>query len=341
VFVPKKTSGGGSQVGNSYLSAYVNCPRKWFFSHLYPTEVDGDVHQGLRPRFTDPNLIKGSIVHEAMAAWYISGCRDGEDTGEQDLDRALVALDAEAAKRIGEYKDEEAAQTDQDSCRAMMVQYHDWYGPNGLKRDWPELSVVCDEKTGEPLVEQDYEMFLDYGNYWVTCRPDVVVKHHGFLKVMEHKTSSPYYVNNRLKTIHMDSQFTMELAVLTHLFPDQPLDGVLCNVLIKDRSLKSKFDVAVRNTTNRAKEQLAEFRRRVIGILFDIGDRVQQWTPWKGEPMAPESLDLWPAHGQHNGHCYAFNRECEFTHMCRYTQPHHISLKHFRPKGKEENDREA
>ena len=91
IFIPQVEPTGGTSLGNSYLTTWVRCPRDWFNQYYRPTlDAEGQLWRGLAPRFTKPPFLTGRIFHDALAAWYTSGCRDGDDTGERSIDAALA-----------------------------------------------------------------------------------------------------------------------------------------------------------------------------------------------------------------------------------------------------------
>jgi hypothetical protein len=208
-FIPEASPSGGTQLGNSYLTTWTRCPRAWFNEFYRPVLLDSQtVGRGITPRFKKIFLISGGIFHEMLAAWYASGCRDGEDTGEYDIDKALETGRLEWLKAKREYESEELAEKDWLMNQKMILDYHDRFGPGAPMPDYPDIRVVCDG-SGEPLVERPWTCTLMDG-YVYTCRTDLIVYERGYLKVMEHKTSKANWVWTRQASIPYDSQFTGE-----------------------------------------------------------------------------------------------------------------------------------
>ncbi len=330
MFLPDVVPHGGTVVGGSYLTLYVSCPRKWYFQFKYPS----DGGRGIVPIHTDANLIKGSVFHEGMAAWLISGCRDGEDTGEYNLDAALAVAQTNHQARLREWSDQSDATTAWALVQEMLVRYHEWYGPGGRKPDFPDMKVLCDEKTGIPLVEQEVTIPLT-GEYFFTCRVDAVVERFGYACILEHKTSVASYVHQRLSTIHTDSQFTGEVAALRHIMGNSAISGVYCNVIVKNRSVNSKFDCAERGMTDRTVAETARFRVKCANILRAIDTAVDGYDDMisKGSLTAEQAADVYfPEYGMNTGYCHSYRRECEYMSFCRGIQSPDVTLINFRAR---------
>jgi hypothetical protein len=321
-FIPEATAKGGSLVGNSYVAKFAQCPRDWFNAYYRPFEGS----KGIRSRFTSEHLIKGRVFHEGIAALYKSGCRDGEDTGEWDLDLAVSVLELEHTAASVEYESEEKAEEDLLLVRGMLINYHDEFGPNGNQPDYPLIRVMHDGN-GEPLVEREFSIDLGFGGYVFTCRADLLITHHGYPKIMEHKTSAPgFWATKRMNAIHTDSQFTGECFVLASLFPNEQIDGVLCNIVIK----KGKTKIAIRESTRRSVEDFNSFRMSVLDILTQIDHRTEQFeNDMDSGHSLEESVDRWfPDHGTRTGGCENYGG-CSFQRLCLNKNRMEENLKSF------------
>ena len=328
---------GGNTVSHSYLSEWVGCRRKWFYRYLMPAPdllAQGITELlGIAPRHTRPTLIKGSTFHVLMEWLLRSGCKDGEDTGQWDLERALSAAEASHLLRKPEYSEEERWAEDWVAIREMGLQYYETYGPGGKAPDYPNLKVVCDGN-GEPVVERGYTLGLGYNNYLFTCGIDAIVEHLGYLKVMEHKTSAASWVSRRLRSAAMDSQFTGELLTLHTHFPDEKLYGVLLNVMVKGRSPNSKYGVAERDTINRTPADLEQFRAETIAILKQIDECVERFHTRlsSGMDWQRAAEDLFLEDGRRNDRCFAFNDDCEYLDLCKFKGMEHQFLHSYRTR---------
>lgn len=340
-FIPTDT-GGGTVVGGSYLKAFDLCPRDWFNQYFRPVlSDDGTIGaRGIQPITTPLPLLRGRLLHEAFAAWYLSGCREGVDTGDYDLDLALDTLHTHcaAAKATNEFEggDEEADRVT-TALDVMMRSYADTYGPGGPSRDWPEIQIAHDAE-GKPLVEREFRIQLS-PSYIFTCRIDAVIYHRSYLKAFETKTSYPMFVKNRLKTISYDAQFTGEIAVLTAhlptLIPSEPkLHGCLANVLPYDRSVNSKFAVAERETTTRTPAQLERWRSQSLHTLHRIDDSVRHFEGLRGDRLSIEDAAdrAFPTLGTRTDRCHAYNRRCAYWDLCALPGLEPSLLRRFRPR---------
>jgi hypothetical protein len=337
MYLPKPTKHGGSPVGNSYLSLFTKCPRKWFYTFYYPQPGgEQDTLRGLSPRFTAEPLLLGGEFHEGIAAWYGSGCKDGEDTGQYSLEAGIETARLYHDMRKAEYESPEKADECWAKCQFMLERYHGAYGPGGACPDWPDIKIVHDED-GQPMIERDFTIPI-YPGYVYTCRVDAIVERYGFLQIMEHKTSAPSSAWQRVKTIHMDSQFTGEILCLRHEFPDTAQNGALVNV-VRNRATLLNDRVAVRETTDRNVVQLTRFKQKVHDVLRRIDDAVAGYTHdmEKGDNDPDTIVSRWfPDYGSNNSECFSYMRDCDFTMFCQAAQPEEVSLRHFKPKGKEE-----
>jgi hypothetical protein len=341
-FIPARQLHGGTPAGTSYLNGFIGCRRRHFNLFVRPFSWDdGREGEGIAPRSTAPDLLKGSTFHEGLAAWYLSGCRDGADTGEYDVERAVAVAENHHAARLHEWEDTSEAADAIRQIVEMLRSYHDWYGPGGRRPDYPTIQVMHNGE-GEPLIEREFALDLDYGGYLFTCRVDAIVEHHGYLKIMEHKTSAASWVGRRLKTTAMDAQFTGEIAVLEALFPNELLFGCLVNVVAKNRGANSKLDVATRDTTTRTSAQLRRFPAGCVEILKRIDQSHHQFTELveQGVDIERAADVAYPLDGTRNGTCYAYNRSCPYMGLCQNPGDEDQILRSFRPRTEVERKRD-
>lgn len=341
-FLPPETPTGGSQVGNSYVTLFENCPRKWFNSFYRPllNESHELVARGLQPINTDVNLLGGRILHEGMAALYLSGCQDGEDTGEWDIDHAIDVLNMHADRAAPEYLDEDLAESNRNMCQVLLRTYYDEYGPDSAGRDYPIIRVAHDQH-GKPLVEMDFKVQLS-NEYIYTCRSDTIIYHNGYLKTLEHKTSHPMFVKQKLGSVKWDAQISGEYYVMQQHFPEDALAGVMYNVLPKNRSANSKFGVAERETGTRTPAQLERWRLTTLDTLRRIDEAVERFEELMklGTASVEQAADYcFPLHGTRTSTCFAFNRDCEFSTLCQMPGLEKNILRSFRGRTQEETDK--
>jgi len=337
-FIPIKKSDAGSLIGIHYINEFIKCPRRWFRKYFQPLPDEDTgklVNVGIEPQETAPALLAGGFFHTALEAYYNSGIVDGEDTGNYNLDATLAAMEEGWQKRKDSYHAEEDADNDHDMIQRMLIAYYDRFGPQSANPDYPKIKVLCDPE-GKPYIEREWLTPLGYSNYFLTSKIDLLIIDGGYVKAMEHKTSVASFVGNTLSGIHHNSQFTAEIYTLTHNMPNSRLYGIKVNVITKNRSARSKYDVAERDTTNRTDDQLADFANTAVDTLRQIDDRVAKYEEWldKGIPEH-EALSVWfPAQGQFNNECYAYNRPCDYYALCKQPERANNMLGLFRPRTK-------
>jgi hypothetical protein len=95
--------------------------------------------------------------------------------------------------------------------------------------------------------------------------------------VIEHKTQAASRVWALVASSHIVGQFTGELLALRSVFGEQA-GGVQLNVLVKDRSSKSKAAPFLREPIGRTDDEIAKFRLDVIRTLDDIDATVGQYN---------------------------------------------------------------
>lgn len=343
-FLPTDT-GHGTICGNSYVYKFANCPRLWFDEFYYPwlsasSKVE---HRGLQPRTRALSLLTGSVFHEGMAALYLSGCRDGVDTGEWKVDHAIDVMESKAANYHSQYSSEEEASTDLIQTKVYIRDYYDRFGPGSYSPDWPEIQVVHDLE-GRPVVEREFRIQLN-NRYIYTCRSDLLILHRSYLKTMEHKTSAPgMWLKKRLGTLSYDAQFSGEIAVMRAHLPSlvsegTPLHGVLLNVLVKGRGVKSPHDVAERDTGTRTPAQLERWRLQTINTLDRIEDSIGVFEKLLSEGVESNTAadQTFPTLGTITDQCKAFNRNCDYYELCQLPGMESRLMGKYRPRTTEEN----
>lgn len=336
MFIPRPAAHDGSPTGNSYLSLWLRCRRKWFAKYLWP-HPDGaaglTVQRGalrLGPRgLVGPgsNLMIGSALHAYKEAWYRSAVVDGEDTGQYSHDVALAHLREYLDLRANEFQDAEA----QDWCFANVSSwceaFHRFYGPGGHTPLWPTEKVLC-FPDGTPALEVQFAVPLgvfdrNRAEYLFTSRLDgIALWQDRYLVGLEHKTAAPSWADRYVAQLPKSSQFTGELFVLRNApeLRELPWDKLRVAFHLKGWTPKYKEPTpVVFGSTSRTPEQLERFRMRVAQVLADIDYAVEEWEEGQrlGRDPATERDRLFPETGEHTGECYAFNSECEFTAACQ------------------------
>ena len=318
MFIPKPKEHGGSPVGNNFLTLWTKCRRKWFYEHLWPHPGGAF---GLAPITTAKPLLVGSLLHAGKENWYRAGVKDGEDTGAYSLDAAVGAVEALAGSRSKEWADASDREADVAGVKGLLEVWDRFYGPEGHTPLYPETKVLCLED-GTPAVELEITVPLGIEDYVYTCRADLVSLYQDrYLRVEEHKTSAPTFVDRLLNSLPKSSQFTGEFFALSSEFSaTHPLDCIRVHAHIKGWTPKSKFPAPVKfGTTTRTPQQLERFRLRAVTILQEIDLAVDSFNSAvaAGCDFTQAMDTLFPEIGEHTGACYDFNRTCDFEGPCR------------------------
>jgi hypothetical protein len=336
VFVPTPKAFDGSPTGNSYVTQWLTCRRKWFARYLWPHD-DGSVGLDM-PRATirlgprgllggGANRMLGSLLHAYKEAWYKSGIRDGEDTGQYSHDAARAAMVDYLAMRVEEFETAEAVEWASANVNSWCEAFHRFYGPDGHTPLWPQEKVLCLDD-GRPAVELEFGVPLGVADangreYVYTCRYDgIALWQDRYLLVLEHKTAAPSWAERYVSRLPKSSQFTGEMFVLRYhpQLKDLPWDKIRVAYHLKGWSPKSSFPVpVVFGDTTRTPDQLERFRLRALVALEEIDVAVGKYRAGMERGDDPVVLRdvLFPETGEHTGECYSFNSVCDFEGPCR------------------------
>jgi hypothetical protein len=330
MFIPKPTPHGGSPVGNSYLSLWHRCRRKWFLQHLYPHEdatglrSQAGTLRVIKNRLSGPgaNLMLGSLLHEFREAWYRSGFKDGEDTGAYDVDAGLTAIKTYLLKRQDEFVDAEASAFALAKVADWGLRFHEHFGPGGHTPLWPTERVLALED-GTPAIELELALPLGHEDYVYTTRLDAVTLWQDrYVLGQEHKSAAPSWAQRYIEQLPKQSQFTGELWVIrTHPdLADLPWEGLQVNFHLKDWTPKSTFPSPVMSAkTSRSPQALEAWRLGAIRTLQEIDAAVAEYEAGRsqGRPLTHLMDWIFPETGERTGECFAFNSTCEFIDLCK------------------------
>ena len=305
------TPQGASAYGTHYLKSWDSCRRKWWLSKRAP-HPDGE---GLRPRFTGTPLLIGSGFHDGIEAYYRSGTKGKSDYSKA---AALAAAEDTMKARRGEWPDRTSYSEGLGEVLGLLSRYHEWWGPSGPQDDSSILQVVWDDDG--PVVEREYSIPIAPGLPNFTCRVDALVRYRDWLYVLEHKTTTGRGVTALRNRMDLDSQATAECLVLQHHFPDEPIHGVLLNMVLKGHSTRSKFAPFLRDQFARTAYQMEQLKRDIANKFTEI-QRVNSNYDWlvNSDGLSPwdAAAQVFHLTGTSNGHCFAYNRQCEYAELCK------------------------
>lgn len=315
---------GATSFGSHFHSQFDSCQRKWFFSKRAPhPTIPGAV--GLRPSWTSEPLLIGDMFHIGMANYYASGATDGN----YDVAAAVTAAESAGTNRKGEWRSSESFGEAIAKVRSMLWGYDDFYGAGASTPDYPNLSIYCDAEG--PVIERELKVEVAKGMPAFTCRVDALVKWNGWLWVFEHKTTSASSARSLQSSMRTSIQGTGECWVLSKLFPELPIQGVLLNVVVKDRGARSKEPSYFRDPIARTTGQLEQFEydlRNRWAAMERARESYERWLDELGDPWAAARRS-YIASGGSNGHCTSYGRSCEFIDLCASSGQEHLFAQGF------------
>jgi len=336
-FIPATNLDGGTPIGSSYLATFVRCPYLFFNQYIRPAGdlEDGGMLVGIQPRFRSSALSSGSMFHTFMEHLYLSGCRDGHDTGEWDIDAALNAMAVCREEVRSGYQETTDCDKDFDAMMLLGRQYVDEFGRQSHSGtpEWPRFQVAFDGD-GRPLIEREFRLELGYNDYYITSKPDIIMTRDGYLITRDHKTAAKSWGARRANNIDTDPQFTMEHMILSELFPEEAFAGSEVNVVVKGLNLGTKAQRFYRNTTTRSISDIISFKADTLDLLHRIDESVANFTDLlesTGDLELSAGL-AFPRHGVRTDACHAFNRNCDFIDLCLYKDNINNNLGAFKPR---------
>jgi len=328
LYKPSNVQLGGQRTSASQLRVWTTCHQEWFLSYLCPhPDVLGSA--GLRPPTSADALLVGSHFHAAMAAYLTSGWRDGEDSGERDPEKAIAAVEEQAAARAGEAESPEQAEENATLAKQLILKYDE------KREQYYEHRVVADSD-GEPVVEREFQIPVGVDDEFVYVdKVDAILEtREGYHMVGEWKTSSYRFVNQALAGLHMQGQTYGHMGVLTKSFPTAPINGVHYKLFVKDRGKKSQLpDVYERDIVIPALNVETYFKS-VEDWLYELVDLTNLWQDRVegGDDPYQAGLDLFSQHGLSNGMCQRYGRLCDFAGYCENHGLGSRALRGFRPR---------
>ena len=116
---------------NSERSTFRRCRQKWDWSY----------GRGLEPKQSGKALTFGSMVHDALAQWYIPGKVRGRNPAEAFLELYDTEADLHGGTGFDQYDDEDNKVDARELGWAMLTGYLEEYGEDS------QYEVLCPEMT--------------------------------------------------------------------------------------------------------------------------------------------------------------------------------------------------
>ena len=329
LYVPSDVHLGGQRTSASQLKRITTCWQLHFLSDMAPhPEIEGST--GLAAHTVSLPLLTGIGTHAGLHQYFLSGWRDGEDSGERDVMKAITYAEEIITQRRSEAPTPEDFQKALDQTQYCLTKFDEQMAASGLG----QYKVVADGN-GEPVLEREFQVPLAEGRFVYIDKIDGVFEDsEGYHCPGEYKTASYSSANTTLASLHMQGQSFGHMACLTLAFPDAPLGDLLFWVLVKDRGAKSKLPSIYERLVTITPESVRWYLHMVEEILEDTVERATAWENLVREGMdAYEAgLMVYPQNGILNGQCQRYNRPCEFASYCEAVEFGPRMLKGFRPR---------
>lgn len=313
LYVPSDIQLGGQRTSASQLETITRCRQEFFLHYLAPHPEVPD-SAGLTTRVTTAPLLVGIGAHAGLHAYDLSGWRDGADSGERDLMKALAHAEETLKARQQELEDPDEFEKALHQTRNVLIKFDELRTAGAISRK----RVVADAN-GKPVLEREFHLPLAGGKFVYVDKVDGVFENEeGYHEVGERKTSTFRYERTLTTGLHMRGQSYGHMAVLTTSYPTAPLNGVHFWIHVKDRGAKSDLPHIRERTITIPREQVETYLWHVEEWLYDITDRTEAWQDNVEAGMEPyeAALARFPLDGLMNGSCPRFGRLCQFASYC-------------------------
>ncbi len=332
LYVPSDAHLGGERVSTSYLSTWGRCPLEWFLTYLCPHPAHAD-SAGLRPAGAKATpLNEGTVWHDGLYHYRLTGWRNGGDSHEYDIDGAIATMLTNANKGRHLWESPEDFEAKMANLTHLLEKYHHL----GMAK---HTSVVADGN-GDPVLEREYQIPLTdprlSRSYLYTVKVDAILEsERGDHQIGEYKALSYRGLSAEQKGIHLTLQTQAELAVLHSAFPTAPLNGIRYEFAIKDRGQRSTDPTFIPWPVTIEVEVLDLWREYVVQWLAQIELCMARWhllqnkgyDPWRAGLLA------FPGTGRANKQCVRYYRLCDFAAYCeRPDLAANLTLGGFLPK---------
>lgn len=236
----------------SAINAFRNCPCKYRLRYV----------DGLTPLDKPHALAFGSVVHTALELWYRSV---GSPTRLVDV---LDFIDDAYEQRQFDDK----ARADWHVARSMLIAYSKVYADE-------ELTVVEVEKEFETELFDPRTQQVS-SEYRIAGKVDGIVRCHGELYLLEHKTAA-VVDGNYLDKLWTDTQIALYGYYLRRL--GYPIVGVIYNVLLKSRlkqamgETQAEYEQRLGELAAKNKSGKSSAKRQMPESDHDFQDRLAAW----------------------------------------------------------------
>jgi len=270
-----------SSAGSHFYGTYRDCGRKFFLKYVL----------GYRPTRTAKALIFGGVMHEAIAAYYLSMQRDIEATIEFFL--------RELADREEEFLKEEDLITSRTLGPAYLKSWHTTWGE-------------YDERIYDVVeVEEPYEIKLGPNeDYIFTVRLDRVMREKATKRyvVFDTKTTG-WSLDGTFKSVNAMDQMTSYIWAINKVHPEWNVTDAIPDIIYGRASKVEGRAPSVKcerpGEIYRDSYSQAQFEIGIFGTILEVSQKVDNLDEYPGEMLFPRNGST----------CAKFG--CEYLDICR------------------------
>jgi putative RecB family exonuclease len=233
-------------ISHSQINQYMLCPLKFYFQYV----------QGIQPDYVPSALVFGSVIHDALATFYMSIISTHETPRKEELTECFAIYWDMRRKRKEEVKFKAKESWDYllDLGTKMMEAYYDWLNEQGM----PEADDII-------AVEQPFQVSIgemDFVGVVDLILRDKKEKH--VFHIIDHKTAARRYDEMKIITDNQMSAYKF-LVDSSGYLPEGSEITLNFDVLLKTKEPKVE-----RYSTVRDDKAVGRFVKTVHTILSAI-----------------------------------------------------------------------
>ena len=330
LYVPSDVHLGGQRTSASQLDTTTRCPQEFFLSYVAP-HPDVPNSAGLRGRVVEAPLGTGTAVHAGLHAYFLSGWRDGEDSGERDVIKAQSHARSVLEAMRQNYSTPEDYQKSERETNFCLDKFDDMMVRGGLT---PKR--VAPDSKGEPVLEREFQISIGDGRFTYVNKIDgMFIDTEDYHQVGEFKTSAASYASDAYLGLGLMGQNLGHMKVMLGNWPDAPINGILHYTLVKNRGAKSTLAPVIETDAIIPADVVdSYFDHTVVPTLETLVERTMHWSDLVNDDWDPYQAGLvhFPQEGMANKQCKRFRRLCPFAGYCEASGFGSKMLQGFQPR---------
>lgn len=272
----KKEQRRESHAGFHFYNLYQNCPRKFYIAKILR----------IVPKKQSSALMFGSAFHEGKATFYKT----------KSAKRAVSKLLKELEETKNLYEDIDVYEDHVFKGPILLTEWIKEFGQDDLE-NFEFLSV-------------EEEMIVDLGSFYLTVRPDAVVRNKADNNVYIMETKTTHFSEKLTKiNVKTGDQATAYLLAVTNRWPEHKVLGVWPDIAYWNAKSKRNENIILDRSllVTRTRRDLREYQVSTAALISQISQRVQELPNY-------EPIVLFP---RNTSWCSMFFRECEYEPICR------------------------